>query len=228
MERLTPIVDSRYERKDLCAFPTLKALYRFALSHVQKYRARELAATWRRIKEYARLRLTEERFLKEYLWCVYVAGFSAQTVSKKYDELLKAHKVLDVRGAFYPITQRELLPKTYCRAPLKIIRNRAKCEAIRRTRLLILEKGWVAFEKEFLDRRSPESLQRLPFIGPILACHLARNLGNTEVCKPDVHLVRLAKHYGFGSVQLMCESLGRPAGKVDLILWYTSADNRTR
>lgn len=76
-------------------------------------------------------------------------------------------------------------------------------------------------EKETFAERL-EYLETLPFIGPITKYHLARNLG-IDVAKPDRHLVRIAKQFGYSDVQQMCkevsEKTGDRIGTVDLVLW---------
>lgn len=68
-------------------------------------------------------------------------------------------------------------------------------------------------------------LDTLPFIGKITKYHLARNLG-IDVAKPDRHLVRLAKRFGYDDVQKMCKEIsdktGERIGVVDEILWRYS------
>lgn len=65
-------------------------------------------------------------------------------------------------------------------------------------------------------------LKSLPWIGDITKYHLARNLG-LDVAKPDRHLVRIAKRFGYSDVQQMCkevsEKTGDRIGTVDLVLW---------
>ncbi len=65
-------------------------------------------------------------------------------------------------------------------------------------------------------------LKSLPWIGDITKYHLARNLG-IDVAKPDRHLMRIAKKFGYSDVQQMCkevsEKTGDRIGTVDLVLW---------
>lgn len=65
----------------------------------------------------------------------------------------------------------------------------------------------------------------LPWIGGITKFHLAKNFG-VDVVKPDVHLGRLAKHYGT-TPQALCDHLAKLSGyksrTVDLILWMACA-----
>lgn len=65
----------------------------------------------------------------------------------------------------------------------------------------------------------------LPWIGGVTKYHLAKNFG-ADVAKPDVHLQRLADHWG-STPQSVCERLGNAAGyraaTIDLILWMACA-----
>lgn len=75
-------------------------------------------------------------------------------------------------------------------------------------------------------------LVTLPWIGPITAFHLARNLG-IDVAKPDRHLLRIAQHFGYdknqvnlGYVQMMCKDIAKKTGDrigtADIVLWRFS------
>lgn len=70
-----------------------------------------------------------------------------------------------------------------------------------------------------------ESFQEFPFIGPAAASHLAKNLG-FDVAKADRHLVRLASHHGYASVEEFCNhiasSVGDSVATVDSVLWRFS------
>ena len=67
-----------------------------------------------------------------------------------------------------------------------------------------------------------EFLERLPWIGPITKFHLARNLG-MDVCKPDRHLLRIAKAHHGTTPAALCGRLSRLSGDrigvVDVVLW---------
>lgn len=69
------------------------------------------------------------------------------------------------------------------------------------------------------------SLASLPWIGHTTKYHLAKNFG-LDVAKPDVHLKRLADHYGL-TAQALCEDLARRTGlrvaTIDTLLWRASA-----
>jgi hypothetical protein len=73
----------------------------------------------------------------------------------------------------------------------------------------------------------------LPYIGKVTAYHLGRNIGLLESVKPDLHLERMAKHWGEKSPETLVKgiqdkhtaSVGEyiPAGLVDLCLWYAAS-----
>ncbi len=66
-----------------------------------------------------------------------------------------------------------------------------------------------------------EFCQCLPWIGGITKWHLAKNYG-VDCAKPDIHLSRLATHYGTTQANL-CAELAKASGDriatVDLVIW---------
>lgn len=64
-------------------------------------------------------------------------------------------------------------------------------------------------------------LETLPYIGPVIKYHLAKNLG-VPCCKPDRHLVRIAATFEMTPVE-MCErladELSEPITVVDTVIW---------
>lgn len=70
-----------------------------------------------------------------------------------------------------------------------------------------------------------EYLQTIPFIGGITKWHLAKNLGH-DVVKPDRHLVRIAKNYGYRDCVAMCNRIAELTGDkvsvVDIVLWRSA------
>lgn len=69
-------------------------------------------------------------------------------------------------------------------------------------------------------------LRTLPWIGPVTAYHLAKNLG-ADVAKPDLHLTRLAAR-DHTTPQQLCGRLARQTGyriaTIDTVLWRACAD----
>jgi hypothetical protein len=63
--------------------------------------------------------------------------------------------------------------------------------------------------------------ESLPWIGPITKYHLAKNFG-VECCKPDRHLVRIARQYDMTPDELcrkLAEETGNSVNTVDTVLW---------
>jgi hypothetical protein len=109
-----------------------------------------------------------------------------------------------------------------------VCNNRQKAAAVHKTAVMmeegIKEKGWGPFKAERLS--TPFLLSELPYIGKVTCFHLGRNIGLLECVKPDLHLIRMAKHWGFNDCESMCRAVrpdGMPLGIVDLILWYTAS-----
>ncbi len=84
---------------------------------------------------------------------------------------------------------------------------------------------WRDREKLFysfnLANDKVEWCSRLPWIGKITKWHLAKNYG-VDCAKPDVHLERLAKHYGT-TTPALCSKLAEASGDriatVDVVIW---------
>lgn len=64
-------------------------------------------------------------------------------------------------------------------------------------------------------------IEALPWIGPITKYHVAKNFG-VDCCKPDRHLVRIAKSYNTTPDRLCAQlaaATGDRIGLVDLVIW---------
>ena len=214
-EILGPII-GQFERKSLASFRDAKEMYSFAEAHVDGHRKGELESFWSGIVGMSTREISEHRFLREYAWCVYVSGFSAATISKKFKDLMVAHRIENAGGDYLSVDIGISLPGADHRLwnrdsrvlsdVLKVFGNYRKAEAVQLVRYDIWVGGWKQLHDRIIDRR-PESFEPLPMIGPALSRHLARNLGNQHVAKPDVHLKRLAGRYGHSSVDDMLRSL---------------------
>jgi hypothetical protein len=83
--------------------------------------------------------------------------------------------------------------------------------------------------KENIFQNPIGTLQSFPYIGPITAYHVAKNIG-IKVAKPDRHLARLARSNGFESVDEFCGTiasfLGEDVRLVDSVLWRFATMHR--
>jgi hypothetical protein len=72
------------------------------------------------------------------------------------------------------------------------------------------------------DQKIDYLKDNIPFIGGITKYHLAKNLGH-DCVKPDRHLVRIAKEYGFTDCVEMCRNISAQTGDkvcvIDIVLW---------
>lgn len=167
--------------------------------------------------------VTPAFFFREYVWVVHTSGFSAKAVSKFFQKILKSYGP-------YPVLALESFDEVFDRVR-PICNYRKKVESVHKTAGIILEgigeRGWESFRNESLS--TPDLLMRLPHVGPVTCFHLARNVGMLEFVKPDLHLVRMANHWGYSDCTEMCESIqGKldedvPLGIIDLVLWYSSS-----
>lgn len=139
-----------------------------------------------------------EQFFEQYVWCVLNAGMKEQVARKIWERYLEN---LD------PLT----------------IGHLGKRKAIE-TGL----QNYVKWFGELKCAKDPvEYLQTLPWIGPITKYHLARNIG-IDCVKPDRHLERLAKQFGYTDPFELCKTIQKEIGgsemlgTIDLVLWRIS------
>jgi hypothetical protein len=85
------------------------------------------------------------------------------------------------------------------------------------------ERWWLAFDELETGEARVTFLRTLPYMGPALSCQLAKNLGVTDYCKPDRHLIRIAGDIG---PQAMCEALAAATDKtvayIDTVVWFAA------
>lgn len=151
--------------------------------------------------------IDEETFFHEYVWVVICSGFKV-SIGKQIIQKLNRHL--------------ETHPNDF-----SVIGNQLKRKAIEYG--AIHHGTWLKQLREIeSDEKKLEFLQMLSFIGPVTKYHLAKNIG-LQYAKPDVHLVRVATHFGFEDVQEVCKILATRFGDkiptVDLILWRYCAEN---
>jgi thermostable 8-oxoguanine DNA glycosylase len=186
----------------------------------RKFAETNYAETVNRISNTKFHEMWSKEFFTEYVWCVYVSGFRAKTVSKIFTELMLVYSS--------PNSPPEDHEYVKTRA-MSLFANERKVDAVLKCKKMIGNEigtvGWETFREDRLS--TPELLQELPFIGPITCYHLARNIGLLQYVKPDVHLSRMAQRWGYESPQKMCDYLGQSYGLkpgiVDLILWYAAS-----
>lgn len=161
-------------------------------------------------------------FFREYMWVVHATGFRASVVGKLMPRLEAAYGPWDAMAeeTFDAVMDRV---RPVCNNP-------GKAAAVHKTAVLmkseILVRGsWEKFRRKWLS--SPKLLAKLPYVGPVTCFHLGRNIGLLDCVKPDLHMVRMAEHWGFKDCEAMCEAMRGeddvPLGIVDLALWYAAS-----
>jgi hypothetical protein len=170
--------------------------------------------------------LNESAFLRESAWVVLSSGFRESILRRKFS---------DVSAAFLDWVSAELIvvQAESCRdSALRAFRHQGKIDAIVSIVQRVATQG-IERIKEEIRTRGTLFIQELPFMGPVTACHLAKNLGFPMV-KPDRHLTRMARHTGYKSADQMChvisEMVGDSVSVVDLVFWRyaTITDNYDR
>jgi len=137
--------------------------------------------------------VTIDDFFREYVWVVLNAGLKEQVA-------------------------RKIFKKYITTGDLETINHLKKRESIK----WMLNNCERCFDSLQKVPDKVEYFKTLPFIGDVTKYHLARNLG-IDTVKPDRHLVRLAKRFGFKSPLEMCKAIQditeERLGVIDVILW---------
>ena len=157
----------------------------------------------------------EISFLREAAWVVLSSGFRESVVRDRFPAVSTAFRHWVSAKAI--LSRRESCRKEALRA----FGNKRKIEAIIQIAQRVGVDGFESI-RQSLREHGTGFLQELPFIGPITACHLAKNLG-VAIVKPDRHLVRMAKHSGYESAERMCQTIAEVVGDelpvIDIVLW---------
>lgn len=164
--------------------------------------------------------VTPDQFFREYVWVVHATGFSAKAVGNFMPRLMVAY------GNFRSLSK-EPFEDAFIRVKA-VCNNRQKAAAVHKAAKLledgIAHDGWEEFRTKRLS--TTDLLSGLPYVGKVTCFHLGRNVGLLECVKPDLHLIRMAKHWGFKDCESMCAAVrpeGMPLGIVDLVLWYAAS-----
>lgn len=160
-------------------------------------------------------RVQESDFLRESAWTVLSAGFRESVVRRLFESISEAflgwHSAALIHGSRAGCKQ----------AALHVFRNERKINAILDIAAIVAECGFETIRSRIRED-GISFLRTLPYIGPVTAFHLAKNLG-LPVVKPDRHMQRIAKAAGLGSPHELCEMIadrvGDPIQVVDVVLW---------
>jgi len=158
---------------------------------------------------------TESMFLREAAWVILSSGFRESVVRLVFPEVSAAF--LNWKDA-KQIAEEINKSRTVA---LQAFANRRKIDAIASIVLKVAAEGIDEIRKQ-IHCRGVDFIRELPFMGPITALHLAKNLG-VPIAKPDRHLVRITKATGYSSAYELCTAISKfideSVAVVDLVIW---------
>ncbi len=158
---------------------------------------------------------SETDLLRETAWVILCSGFKESVVRQRFG-------FISLCFCDWESAAEICASAAQCReTALAAFGNQKKIDAILDTAELVNRLEFHRIKLSIL--RDPiRSVQMFPFIGPVTAYHLAKNLGYATA-KPDRHLVRVATAFGYSNVQHLCSSIsaatGDPVQVVDVVLW---------
>lgn len=182
--------------------------------------------------------LTPDRLLAEVSFAVLASGFRVETIQKRWEQFTeifldwKPLKLYEATIKVYPVTPGGVAYRPVDRikaSALRIFNNERKINAILENAMILTkiitdedDEKWPEFRDSIYE--DVDNLKIFHYIGDTLKYHVARNIG-VDTIKPDVHLMKIAKHYGydvFEMAELLSEQFDIPKHTVDTILWRYS------
>lgn len=161
--------------------------------------------------------LRSKRFLSEYCWAVYAAGFKYSRIQAVFPRIRRAFKEFELVSL---ARMRSIEPA------LAVFHNTRKARSFLEGSKLIAREGFSVFKKR-LSEQGVDMLEELPGIGSIAKFHLAKNIGLVDAPKPDIWLVRAASACS-STVDELVDFLSAKykisRHVVDVILWRYGAD----
>jgi hypothetical protein len=166
--------------------------------------------------------LDEPTFLRESAWVVLSCGFRESVLRRHFGKISEAF-------LNWVSADRIILWADRCRnKALSAFGNERKIDGILKIVHRVAAEG-IDIIRDNIRERGTDFIRELPFMGPVTALHLAKNLG-LQVVKPDRHLVRLAHVTGYESADCMCRKIAEYVGDslsvIDVVLWrYATISN---
>lgn len=166
--------------------------------------------------------VTESDFLRETAWVVLSAGMAERVIQVKFPMITEAFCGWSSADAI--VEDRRAVR----RKALGVFNHEAKIGSILEIAWTVSKAGFPRM-KECIAHEREQFLAKLPYVGPVTALHLAKNLG-LDVAKPDRHLVRIAEAAGYDSAAALCSRIADIVGDrvsvVDLVLWRFATQER--
>lgn len=159
--------------------------------------------------------VTETDFLRETAWVILSVGMNEKVIRKKFEEFSNAF--FDWVSASIIIENKE----TCISNAQRVFNHKGKINAIINIALAVVNQGLSNIINN-IKVYGIEYLMSFPFIGPAASCHLAKNLG-ISMAKPDRHLLRVSKLFGYNTPQSLCyeiaEIVGDEISTIDIVIW---------
>lgn len=192
---------------------------------MKKKRARHMLETAREYvgndvftpHDFAEVKL--KRFLRTYLWVIYVSGFSNAVVRLHFR---------DLKRAFYNFDLDAIAAIDSIDASVLPIRNQRKANAFVRGCRMIRTQGWKRFKRR-LSEGGRAVLRELPWMGPATSQHMALALGLEDTEKCDTWLKQCATACSAsvpGLVTYLSREYGLTRQQVDNYLWKYCSDHQ--
>lgn len=159
--------------------------------------------------------ITESEFLRELAWVILSGGMAERIIRLKFTPISESF--------LYWTSAAEISERVeICVASaLEHFAHNGKINAIAAAAKLITNTSFEAVKEKVIANPVLE-LQKFPYIGPVTALHMAKNIG-ISIAKPDRHLTRLSKAAGFDQVLDFCNCIASFVGddvpKIDMVLW---------
>lgn len=165
--------------------------------------------------------LTEQKFLEEIAWVILSSGMNEQIIRKLFPKVSKimfdfqsAEKIKNSKG------------ECYFNA-IQVFNHPGKINAILYAAEYVTNNSFEAVKLK-INQNNISFLMSFPYLGNATAYHMAKNIG-LNVAKPDRHLIRISKSFGFQSPTDLCNEISAAIGEkistIDLVLWrYATID----
>jgi len=163
-----------------------------------------------------------QTFLSEHAWVILSSGMNVKVVEKLFVSLAPIFRHWE--NAEYILMHRIQIKSEASHR----FAHSSKLDAIIYMSDYVATKG-LAETMSSIQRFGTDFLEQFPFLGPATSKHFAKNLG-FNISKPDRHLVRISKKFGYLNSDFLCKEISEITGDkmnvVDVVLWRYATINR--
>jgi len=157
----------------------------------------------------------ESYFLREAAWVILSSGMREKVIRNLFPTI--SHTFFNWQSSEKIIDNQNICRET----ALSIFNSPPKIDAIIYIANSIYRESFLVVYNSVYEMGT-SYIMKFPFMGPATSLHFAKNLG-LSVAKPDRHLKRIAREFGYNSPDKLCseiaEMLGEKISVVDLVFW---------